>query len=68
VDNGFTYYRHHWIGLEHRTGVRFPVSRFEDLFVTAVPKYQVCDRFDGVFDQPWNLGEEFRPSLRSAIE
>jgi hypothetical protein len=56
-----TYYQHHWQGLEHRTGVPFRVERFEDLFVASVPKYDKCDRFDGVFDQSWNMGEEFRP-------
>ena len=61
VIGGSTYYRHHWQGLEHRTGVPFQVQQFEDLFVASVPKYAVCDRFDGVFDQPWNMGEEFRP-------
>lgn len=61
VDGGRTHYRHHWQGLEHRTGVPFAVQKFEDLFVTSVAKYTVCDRFDGVFRQPWNLGEEFRP-------
>jgi hypothetical protein len=62
VRGGSTYYRHHWQGLEHRTGVGFVVDKLEDMFVASVPKYQVCDRFVGVFDQPWNLGEEFRPA------
>ncbi|MBI1349377.1 hypothetical protein GC163_24180 [bacterium] len=56
-----TYYEHHWVGLEHRTGLAFPVQCLDDLFVTAVPNYHICDRFDGFFSQPWNLGEEFRP-------
>lgn len=56
-----TYYQHHWQGLEHRTGVPFRVERFEDLFVNSVAKYDKCDRFDGVFNQEWNMGEEFRP-------
>lgn len=61
VIGGSTYYQHHWHGLEHRTGVPFPVGKFEDLFVTSVVKYARCDRFDGAFSHPWNMGEEFRP-------
>jgi glycosyltransferase involved in cell wall biosynthesis len=53
--------QHHWPGQTARTGVPFPVRRFEDLFVAAVPGYARCDRFDGTFEQPWNIGEEFRP-------
>lgn len=56
-----TYYRHHWVGLEHRTGLPYAVRRFEDLFVESVRNYAVCDRFDGRFEQPWNMGDEFRP-------
>lgn len=69
IIGGSTYYQDHWRGLEHRTGVPFRVEKFEDLFVTSVAKYTRCDRFDGVFDQPWNLGEEFRPDreLQSKI-
>ena len=55
------HYRQHWIGQEHRTGLPFPVRRFEDLFVRSIPKYTVCNRFDGVFDHPWNMGEQYRP-------
>jgi hypothetical protein len=63
-----TYYAHHWQRLEHRTGVPFKVDRFEDLFVTQIPKYLACDRYEGVFDQPWNMGEEFRPNLPQSEE
>jgi glycosyltransferase involved in cell wall biosynthesis len=62
------HYRHHWPGQAARTGLPFPVRRFEDLFVTAVAGYSRCDRFDGAFDQPWNIGEEFRPGGRSFSE
>jgi hypothetical protein len=55
------HYRHHWQGLGDRTGLPFPVRRFEDLFVRSVRGYGRCDRFGGRFDHPWNLGEEFRP-------
>lgn len=63
-----TLYRGHWQDQspEHRTGLPYGVSRVEDLFVTAVPKYTCCTRFDGAFDQPWNIGEEFRPDKTSA--
>src|SRR5262249_50934281 len=47
-------------GLEHRTGLPFPVRQFEDLFVAAVPKYARCDRFDGHFPHPWNIGDDLR--------
>src|SRR5262249_29182375 len=63
-------YRHHWQGLEHRTGLPYPVRKFEDLFVTSVSNYDRCDRFDGRFDQPWNMGEEnrFQPSSGVSTE
>lgn len=55
-------YRSHWVeqSPEFRTGLPFRVERLDDLFVTSVPKYSRCTRFEGVFDQPWNMGEEFR--------
>jgi hypothetical protein len=53
-------YRQHWPNQEHRTGLPFPVRRLEDLFVTSVPNYDFCDAFGGVFDQPWNMGEQYR--------
>jgi hypothetical protein len=58
-----TLYRGHWQDQvrEHRTGLPYGVKSFEDLFVTSVPKYATCSRFDGRFDQPWNMGEAFRP-------
>ena len=56
-----TYYRHHWVGLENRTGLPYEVHQFEDLFVSRIRNYGVCDRFQGTFDQPWNLGDELRP-------
>jgi hypothetical protein len=61
--NPTTLYRGHWQDQprEFRTGLPYGVERLEDLFVTSVPKYTCCTRFDGVFDQPWNMGEEFRP-------
>jgi glycosyltransferase involved in cell wall biosynthesis len=55
------HYKHHWQEVEHRTGLPFPVRSIEDLFVASVPKYAQCDRFDGMFPQAWNLGEEYRP-------
>jgi len=56
-------YRSHWQGQDpkFRTGLPYRVDRLEDLFVTSVRKYSCCTRFDGVFDQPWNMGEEYRP-------
>ena len=57
---GASYYRDHWPGQEHRTGLPFPIARVEDLFVASIPKYERCDRFDGTFDQPWNMGEGYR--------
>jgi len=59
------HYKHHWQGLEHRTGLPFPVRRFEDLFVTEVPNYARSDRFDDNFPHSWNIGDEFRPNLAS---
>ncbi len=55
-------YRSHWQdqASENRTGLPFRVERIEDLFVTSVRKYSHCSRFDGRFDQPWNMGEEYR--------
>jgi glycosyltransferase involved in cell wall biosynthesis len=54
-------FKQHWIGQEHRTGLPFPVNRFEDLFVRSVCKYSRCDRFTGNFPHPWNMGDEYRP-------
>ncbi len=61
VRGSSTFYRNHWPGQEHRTGLHFPVRCLEDLFVTSVPDYDCCGRFDGCFDHPWNMGEEYRP-------
>lgn len=60
------HYKHHWVGLADRTGLPFPVRSFEHLFVASIPKYDRCDRFDGTFDQPWNMGEAFRPDAPAA--
>jgi glycosyltransferase involved in cell wall biosynthesis len=54
------HYRHHWQGLENRTGLPYRVRTLEDLFVRSVPDYVCCDRFEGGFDHPWNLGEQYR--------
>jgi glycosyltransferase involved in cell wall biosynthesis len=54
------HYRHHWQGLKHRTGLPYRVRTLEDLFVRSVPDYAHCDRFEGRFDHPWNLGEQCR--------
>jgi hypothetical protein len=56
-----TFFRKHWPGLPDRTGLPFAVADTEDFFVSAVPGYLRCDRFDGVLRQPWNLGEDLRP-------
>lgn len=56
-----TYYRTRWPGLPNRTGLPFPVRLPEDFFVDSVPDYNRCDVFDGTIEQPWNMGEEFRP-------
>src|SRR5579872_2319970 len=58
-----TTYRRHWPdrAQEYRTGLPYQVQRFEDLFVPSVRKYSCCSRFDGTFDYPWNMGEEYRP-------
>jgi hypothetical protein len=56
-----TFYRHHWAGQEHRTGLPFLINRPEQLFVRSVPPYLRCDRFDGVIPFAWNIGEEYRP-------
>jgi hypothetical protein len=58
---GSSFFRTHWAGLPHRTGLPFQVRRVEDLFVESLPGYARCDRFDGVFRHDWNLGEEYRP-------
>jgi hypothetical protein len=56
-----TLYRHHWQGQKHRTGLPFRVERLEDLFVRFIPNYTRCDRFNGTFNHPWNMGEGYRP-------
>jgi hypothetical protein len=60
-DGASTLYRHHWKDQEHRTGLPFRVERFEDLFVRSIPNYTRCDRFEGSFNHPWNIGEDYRP-------
>jgi glycosyltransferase involved in cell wall biosynthesis len=54
------HYKHHWPGQADRTGLPYPVRKFEDLFVRSLAKYARCDRFEGKFDQPWNMGDQFR--------
>jgi hypothetical protein len=61
-DGKNTLYRTHWQGLEHRSGLPFRVERPEDFFVRSYANYDYCDRFNGVFNHPWNMGEEFRPN------
>lgn len=58
-----TLYHQHWQDQpqEYRTGLPFRVERLEDLFVTQVHKYSYCTRFDGRFDQTWNMGDEYCP-------
>lgn len=51
-----------WEGAPARPGLPFPVRRPEDFFVAALPGYGRCDRFDGAFPHPWNLGDEYRPA------
>jgi hypothetical protein len=58
-----TLYRTHWADQKHRTGLPFVIERVEDLFVRSVPPYARCDRYDGVFNHPWNMGEEYRPAM-----
>jgi hypothetical protein len=60
-------FRNHWAGTSFRTGLPFPVRRPEDLFVASYPDFRVCERFDGTFRQPWNLGEEYRPGGEAEI-
>jgi hypothetical protein len=60
-------YRNHWVGLQHRTGLPFPVRRVEDLFVASIPGYDNCDRFDGLLPHPWNMGEEYRPTPKGHL-
>ncbi len=61
---GSTFYRNHWQDQEHRTGLLFQVTKAEDLFVRSYKNYERCDRFEGTFDHPWNMGVEYRPSRR----
>jgi hypothetical protein len=61
-----TYFRSHWTELKDRTGLPFPVRQWRDLFVSSLPPYEKCDRFDGVIREPWNMGEQYCPS-RSCI-
>lgn len=58
-----TLYRNHWQeqAADFRTGLPFGVTQLEDLFVESVPKYACCSRFEGIFPEPWNMGEEYRP-------
>jgi hypothetical protein len=57
-----SYYRTHWAGMPDRTGVAFAVERMQDLFVSSIPDYESSGRFDGIFHESWNMGDEFRPN------
>jgi glycosyltransferase involved in cell wall biosynthesis len=57
------HHRTRWGGLQDRTGLPFAVGRLDDFFVTAVPNYQRCDRFENSVAHVWNIGDEFRPSF-----
>jgi glycosyltransferase involved in cell wall biosynthesis len=59
--NTSAHYRHHWPGQVHRTGLPFSVTKFEDFFVTSIPKYHRCDHFLNHFTHPWNIGDEWCP-------
>jgi hypothetical protein len=61
-----TVYRGHWAGAEQRTGLPYPVRCLEDFFVARVRHYGRCDRFDGTFPHPWNMGEQYRPDRDQA--
>ena len=67
VRGDVTYYRKHWVGQEHRTGLPFPVRRLEDLFVDSIPNYESCDRFDRTIPYEWNMGEEYRPDVKGGV-
>ena len=61
VGSTSSHYRDHWLDAPNRTGLSFPVNRFEDLFISSERNYSRCDRFDGTFNHPWNMGEQYRP-------
>lgn len=61
------HFKHHWEKLEQRTGVPFPVRKFEDLFVASVPGYSRCDHFEGKFPQVWNIGDDYCPALPADV-
>lgn len=58
---GSTFYRQHWQGLSHRTGLPYGIEKLEDFFVGSLRDYIRCDRFEGTIPHAWNIGEEYRP-------
>ncbi len=66
LGGGSTFYRTHWPGLQHKTGLPFRVEHPEDLFVASIPNYDRCNRFDGTLNHPWNMGDEFRHDDKAA--
>jgi hypothetical protein len=64
---GKTLFRQHWVDQEHRTGLPFPVHKAEDLFVDALPGFGRCDRFDGTFRHPWNIGDQYCPDCEESL-
>jgi hypothetical protein len=58
---GWTQFAHHWQHVATgQTGICWMANSIEELFVENYHPYRKCDRFDGVFDHPWNMGDSYR--------
>jgi hypothetical protein len=60
-ESGWTRFAHHWQDVERgKTGLNWPADSIEELFVDHYAPYHRCDLFRGVFEQGWNIGEQYR--------
>lgn len=60
-ERDWTRFAHHWEQVAvGQTGLNWPVSSMEELFVNQYAPYRRCDPFRGVFPHAWNMGEQYR--------
>lgn len=64
-----TLFRDRWRHVrDGRSGLPWTVQSDRDLFVARYPPYRQCGVFSGRFNEPWNMGDDFRGPPRKARE